>query len=377
MPNNFLAISVLILASALSACGQAEPAADVDSPPTYVDALAVSPSDGYESISSYSGRVEASLNSSLAFEIGGTIADVLADEGDRVSKGQVLARLDTARLEASRAEARAGLDRVDAELALASSTLARVADAYSYQGVSKQELDEAEQRVLALRASRSVAQANLDRIEVDIDKATLRSAFDGTITQRFIDPGAVVASGTPMLQLQSSDSLEVRIGVSPAAANSLVVGSEHELSINGESVIASLRAVIDQRDDSTRTVDTLFRIADADSTVRPGDTANLETTTWIEAPGFWLPLTSLVEGSRGLWQALVADSDGDQGYVLEGHVLEVLYADSDRAYVRGTLQAGDLIVRSGTQRVVAGQAVRLDEASENERVALAGDDDVN
>lgn len=377
MPTKYPAIPMIFLSSLLGACGQAELAADVEPTPAYVDTLAVSPSAGYESVSSYTGRVEASLNSALAFEIGGTIAEVTAEEGDRVTQRQILARLDTARLAAQRAEASAGLARVDAELALANSTLVRVADAFSYQGVSRQELDEAEQQVSALAASQAVAQANLDRIDVDIDKATLRAAFDGTITQRYNDPGAVIAAGIPLVQLQSSSNLEVRIGVSPSAANALAVGDAHELSINGKPVVGVLRAVLDERDEITRTVDALFIIEDAGYGVRPGDTASLETTTWNDAPGYWLPLSSLVEGSRGLWQALVADSDGSQGYVLTGHVLEVLYADSDRAYVRGTLEAGDLIVRSGTQRVVAGQVVRLDESGKTEHIALAGDDDVD
>ncbi|MEM9333235.1 MAG: efflux RND transporter periplasmic adaptor subunit [Pseudomonadota bacterium] len=377
MPSKFFAISLVLAAASLSACGQAEQATTPTAAPTFVETLSISRAEGYASTSSYAGRVEAALDSALAFEIGGSVVELVADEGDAVSRGDVLARLDTARLDALRAEANAGLAQVDAELALANSTYERVADAYSYKGVSKQELDEAEQRVLALAASRDVAAANLERIDVDIAKSTLTAAFDGTVTRRHVDPGTVLAAGAPVLRLQSNKQLEARVGVSPLAATSLQPGESYTLMVDGSAVSAQLRAVVDMRDEMTRTVDALFAVVDPGDTVRPGDTAILETQTWNDTPGFWLPLTSLVEGSRGLWQVLVADSDGNDGYILEGHVLEVLHSDSERAFARGTLRTGDLLVSTGSQRVVAGQAVRIGTVTEPERVAIAGDIDAD
>ncbi len=377
MPSKFFAVFLLLAGASLSACGQTETDSAPVAPPAYVQTMALSPASGYESISSYSGRVEAAYDSALAFELGGTLIDLVVDEGDVVQRGDTLARLDTARLDAQRAEALAGLNRVDAELTLAEATLSRVAEAYSYKGVSKQALDEAQQQVSSLAASRAVAAARLERIDVDISKSALTAAFDGTVTRRHVDPGSVLSAGSPVLRVQSSDQLEARIGVAPSVANSMQVGDDFTLGINGQLVPTQLRAVVDVRDERTRTVDVLLSIDAAGTTVRPGDTAVLETGTWNDTPGFWLPLSSLVEGSRGLWQVLVADSDGDDGFVLEGHVLEVLYADSERAFVRGTLQAGDLLVSTGTQRVVAGQAVRIDAPLKPERVAIAGDEHVD
>ena len=69
--------------------------------------------------------------------------------------------------------------------------------------------------------------------------------------------------------------------------------------------------------------------------------------------GFWLPLTALTESERGLWGVLVVNRSS----VLERRVVEVLHAEADRAYVRGTLQDGDWVVRTGVQRLVPGQQV--------------------
>ena len=369
--RNLNAMTGLAAAAFLSACGPQE--APVESLPLkQVATIAVTESSGYEQLSSYTGRVEALLDSALGFEVGGLLSSVRVDEGRRVARGDVLARLDTARLQARRAEAAAALDSVRADLKLAESTLLRTQDAFSYKGVSQQQLDEARQQVTSLQAGERVSAARLDSIDVDLAKAELRAPFDGVVIGRFADPGVVLNPGQPVMQLQSDRPPEVRIGVAPDVAAELVAGDSYALLINGRQWPANLKAVIPRRDASTRTVDALFELAEANVAVRPGDLARLDTTTRIDTPGFWVPLTALIEGPRGLWQVLVAEAQapGDGvDYRLVTRTLEVLYADGNRAYVRGTLAAGDLLVSDGLDRVVQGQAVKLSGVSAQDRVA--------
>jgi len=350
---------VLLLATGCGAGGDPAPAPRESTP---VSTIAVAETDGYFEVSSYTGRVEAVLDSPIGFEIGGQLAGVLVDEGDTVSRHSVLARLDTARLEAGGREASAGLDQVRAELALARSTLARTRDAIEYKGVSQQQLDEAEQRLSALVAAERVAAAKLDRIDVDIAKSSLVAPFDGVIIARFADPGQVLATGQPLLQIQSSAAPEVRIGVAPEAARSLQVGGSYRLLIGGANHGATLLAVIPRRDEAARTVDARFALDEADASLRPGDLAEFETSVWIAERGFWVPVAALIQGPRGLWQTLVVEPLGTGGtpvQELETRIVEVLYADADHALVRGTLTPGELLVSDGGHRVVAGQSVTV------------------
>jgi len=369
--RSLTALTGLTAAVLLVACSpEAAPTGPL--PLKQVATVAVTESGGYEQLSSYTGRVEALLDSALGFEVGGLLSAVSVDEGRRVARGEVLARLDTARLQARRAEAAAALDSVRADLKLAESTLARTQDAFSYKGVSQQQLDEARQRVTSLQAGERVAAARVDSIDVDLAKAELRAPFDGVVTGRFADPGVVLNPGQPVMQLQSDGAPEVRIGVAPDVAAELVAGDSYELLINERQWPAKLKAVIPRRDASTRTVDALFELLASSVAVRPGDLARLDTSTRIDTPGYWVPLTALVEGPRGLWQVLVAEAQApgeDAGYRLVTRTLEVLYADGNRAYVRGTLAAGDLLVSDGLDRVVQGQAVKLSGVSAQDRVA--------
>lgn len=348
---------LLLPLAALAACNQNETS------PSSVQAVRVATipatvDRGYSASGSYTGRVEAKLASQAGFEIGGLLAEVRADEGDTVEHGAALARLDTARLEAQRAEARAALDQVRAELELATATLARTEEAFDYKGVSRQQLDEARQQVAGLRAAEAVAAARVTRVAVDIDKATLRAPYPATVVRRFNDPGAVVAAGQALFELQSNDAPEARIGISAEASADLKPGDDYVLAVNDASVAATLRAVVPRRDERTRTLDAIFVFDDAAADLRPGDLARLDVERFIATPGFWVPVSALSEGPRGLWQGLVAETDGDR-HVLVERTLEVLHAEEDRAFVRGTLVAGELLVSEGTHRVVPGQIVSV------------------
>ena len=373
MINKLRNAATLMMAFWLAGCGSDPDAAQVPLQPAPVATIVVAAASGYDQSSSYTGRVEAVLDSSLGFEVGGLLADVAVDEGDRVERGQTLAVLDTARLAARRAEAAARVDQVRADLKLAEATLARTDYAYSFKGVSKQQLDEAERSVQALKAGELVAQAQLKRIDIDLDKARITAPFDGVVIQRFADPGQVLGAGQAMLQLQSSGAPEIRIGVSPEAAAGMTVGDAYPLMVNDLSVAARLKAIIPRRDPRSRTVDALFTLDRELTQVRPGDLARLEIATWIPQPGFWVPLAALTEGPRGLWQGLVAQpaKDGGGDYTLVNRTVEVLHADSERAFVKGTIATGDLLVSDGVHRVVAGQRVAVNHAEPQSRVAEA------
>ena len=374
-------VSPFLAGLVLAACGQPDPTGQTVVP-TRVTTVAAAPSAGYEAVSSYTGRVEAALSSRVGFEIGGLLAGVTVEEGDAIRRGAVLAELDVARLDARRAEAAAALSQVRAELALARATLTRTRDAFDYKGVSRQQLDEAQQGLSALEAAEALAAARLGSIEVDLDKAKLTAPFDGVVVRRHADPGQVMAAGQAVLEIQSGGAPEVRIGVAPAAAAGLEIGRRYVVEVNTNPVAATLRTVVPRRDERTRTVDAIF-VLDAGEQpvppgdpVRPGDLARFETESWIAADGFWVPMTALVEGPRGLWQVLVAESGygepvGSEHHRLSNRTLEILYADETRAFVRGTLTDGDLVVSDGLHRVVVGQRVLVGSPDEPQRVAAS------
>ncbi|MEM7763976.1 MAG: efflux RND transporter periplasmic adaptor subunit [Pseudomonadota bacterium] len=371
--------TVLLFSVLLAACGGESdtPAADTRAA-LAVNAITLSAQTSYEAEQRFSGQVEASRQSSLGFELGGELAVVLVDEGEFVEAGAVLARLDQRRLQAARSEAQASLNQARAQAALSQATFERIAEAREFDGVSQQELDEATERQQRTAAAAAAAEARLARLNVDVAKSELRAPYDAAVVRRYIDEGQVVAAGQPVIDVQESAALRVRLSVTGESLTALTPGAETTLDINGEAVAATVVAAIPRRNTRTRAVEVIFDI-DAGAAARVGDIAELRSTRDIDAAGYWLPLDALSEGARGVWQVLaimplderdnaLAQQTGAT-HRLENRPIELLYEEADRVYARGALRDGDQIVANGILRVVNGQGVRV--ADDNAPVDFA------
>lgn len=93
-----------------------------------------------------------------------------------------------------------------------------------------------------------------------------------------------------------------------------------------------------------------------------GQLAYLNVVETVKEPGYWVPVSAITDGVRGLWNvyAIVAQSDGS--FKLERRDVSVRYATEEQAFVRGALQAGEAIVATGMHRYVPGQTVNPSKA---------------
>jgi RND family efflux transporter MFP subunit len=369
-PLALLGLAVALPAAALIATQlagrSAESQTPASSPAVGVAVLAVEPADGYALRRVYTGRVEARRTSALGFERGGRLTEVLVREGEAVAAGQVLARLDRALLDAQRRELEAAQASAQADLALAQATLQRFRESVDQGAVTRQALDEAREGAGAARAAADLAQARIASVDLEIEKAELRAPFDAVVTRLPVHEGQVLAAGSPVVTVQELALPEIRVGVAGPLAETLAPGSEHPLTWRGRTFSARLRALVPLRSGATRTRDALFEPIDPPPGLHPGELVELPLTQWITAPGFWLPLSALAEGNRGLWTAYAVeplDGAAPAGLIADHRLsprpVEILSLDGDRVYVRGALAAGERLVAAGLHRVVPGQLVRL------------------
>jgi RND family efflux transporter MFP subunit len=390
----------------------------------------VHPATGYRIEQSYTGTLRARQDSHLALETGGRVVAVHADVGERVRAGEPLVEVDLELLTAQRSEfdsrlqaARASLDELvagpraeviqaaralrdqrRAELELARLELGRRRELVDRAVESQAQLDAAATQVAtaeallrqseaqlleleegtrkevlaAQRARVRELEASLQRLDVQIADATLAAPFDGVIAERLVDPGAVVAVGTVVLRLIETGHLEAWIGVPPEVADAALSAERLDLRLGAQQLTWTSRRLLPQIEASTRTATLVLDLAatppdgatesPASGNPRPGDLVRLGFDRAVTAAGYWVPLEALVPSARGLWSCKVVVTGTDGSERIARAELEVLHTDGERAYVRGTLQDGDRVVRSGVQRVVAGQEVRvLDDATEPER----------
>ncbi|MDH3739977.1 MAG: efflux RND transporter periplasmic adaptor subunit [Hyphomicrobiales bacterium] len=338
----------------MRANAEVQPAAN---PPVTVAAQTISLSRGYTIVERFAGRLEPVRQTQLAFERAGLVSRVLYDEGDAIAKGAIVARLDTSKLSAERDMLVAQRKELTARLALAEATLKRQKELNTKGWRSAQNYDEARFSYQEIAAAISRMDASIASIDVDIGKSVLKAPFAGQIAARSIDEGAVVSSGTPVVDLLETGNRQVRIGVSVEAARALTTGETYRLSATGQEFDGRLVSKRPDLQTGTRTATVLLEAIGGEE-VPFGEIVELMLERPVTAKGVWLPISALSEGRKGLWSVLtVVQRDGESSVVREA--VEVLHVDDDRAYVRGTIGSGAQIVTNGTNRVIPGQRVAL------------------
>ncbi len=411
--RRILALTALLWSSGCDAVDAREssPAAAPEGPRALeVETQPATQAEGYDLERDYTGELRAARRQTLGFEIPGRVNAVLVREGQTVEADAPLAVLDGIRLEVAREElaaqlsaaqanleeavagprsevvdaARARVTALESDLSLAEKRLVRRSELLTAEAASTEDVDAAAATVDAQRANLAGArsqlaelesgtrpeqlaaaratveglEASLRRIDVDLDDLTLRAPFAGTIAARHIEEGAIVSAGMPALDLIEAGSLEAWIGVPPEQLEQLERLRPAVVVRHTERDWLSLRT-LPELDLKSRTVMVILELAPGESDpLRPGELARLRTRRRVNEPGYWVPTLALSQGVRGLWSLFVIPADaGDGPSPAQRANVEVLHVQGAQSYVRGTLQAGDLVVLSGTQRIAAGQLV--------------------
>ena len=349
-----IAALVLTALSRRSAEGPLVPTSAPEALSVSVETVEVSPNLTLNE--AFSGLVVARRTSQLGFSASGRISRITVDVGERVRAGQQLAKLDTRDLQASLLAAQASTAEAQANYKLAAATVARQQTLFEKGHVAAQRVDEAEAEASAAQARIEAAKAQADTIRVSIDLSSIRAPFDGVITNRMSDEGAISMPGTPILELVEAQKLEARIGLPANIADKLTIGETYSLvSELGEAQV-TLRARTGIIDQNLRTVTTLFDVQDPQS-VNAGAVVRIVLPREIQERGVWVPISALSESSRGLWSIYIAVAEGD-AWRAKPRLVEIVHTDGERAYVRGTLQNGERYITTGLARLVPGQYVQ-------------------
>jgi len=313
------------------------------------------PEDYYVRRARLLGVVRAASDSALGFEVAGTVERMRARAGTRVSKGDVLATLNSDRRSAELRAAQADLARIRIQLELAGLKRQRFGDLAGKNLASKQAFDEARLGETALKAEMEATQARLQSAELAIEKSMLRAPYDGVIAERLVEEGASVNPGMPALRLVANTGYEAHVGIPMAFSAQLTEGNSYVLRIDDQLISAPLRAIRADLDPTTLTIGAIFTLP-KQTAVRAGTGVVLELQERVNSRGGWLPLTALIESERGLWDILVVQTNGADFYVSR-ETVEVLHSDDNKVYVRGTVADNARVVATGVHRLSPGATV--------------------
>jgi len=306
---------------------------------------------------SFQGRIEARRDVALGFEIGGTLERVLVAEGATVAKGDVLATLDRAALEAERDVQIAARDALKAAEELAQLTADRQKTLLDRAQVSQQRYDEARLALVQIQADLRRSDAAIRSIDVTLSKTVLLSPFDGVVGAVALDDGTRVGSGQQVLQVFERAKPVFRVGLTEWAAADLSVGQRVNVKVSGQNLSGVVEHMRPDLDPQTRTIPVLIEV-DTETALVEGAYGEVTVDRTLQGEGAWVPVAALSEGLRGLWTVFIVESS-DGGQVVRREAVELLHSSDGRAYVAGALPEETRIIATGTHRLADGQAVRI------------------
>jgi RND family efflux transporter MFP subunit len=190
------------------------------------------------------GVAEPVQRATLSTRLMGSVTQVLVREGDRVTKGQVLARIDARDLQAKRAQVDAGIAGAEAMYQDAQTQAARFRALYADSAATRYQLEQVETGLARAEAGLRNARASRDELNAVGDYAEIRAPFSGIVTQRFVDPGAFAAPGAPIVEVQDASRLRVSVTVAPRVASALRSGQQLEASIEGHPARAVIEGAV-------------------------------------------------------------------------------------------------------------------------------------
>jgi membrane fusion protein, multidrug efflux system len=191
----------------------------------------------------------------------GVVTELLAELGDRVEAGQVLARLDDA-------ERQAAFDLANATLELARLEHGRVTALLAAQVIEQAEADRSLYRLRAATAER-------DRASALLEHTRIRAPFDGVVARRFVRVGQMVEETDPLFRVTAPRPLRVRVMVPEERALRLAVGQHARLVGAGGSATATIARMAPAVDPASGSIEALLDVAQPGA-LRPGSAVIIE-----------------------------------------------------------------------------------------------------
>ena len=294
--------------------------------------------------------------------------------GDRVSRGQTLARIEDQEIneqvkqaEASLEVAQATIRQREADLKFSASNLARSQNLFERQLLPRQSLDDAEARQAAsaaqldlARAQLSQTQARLDELRIAKGNTNIVSPVNGFVSQRNIDVGAWASQQAPVASVVDISSVRLVANVVEKDLRLVNAGDPARVTVDaypGETFSGHIARVAPVLDPATRTAQIEIEVPNNSFRLKPGMYARMSVTIESRRDTTLVPKSSVVdyEGARGVFTM----TDDNKA---KFQPLEIGIEDPERVEVRAGVTLADTLVTSGASAlrnndtlIVAGQ----------------------
>ena len=277
--------------------------------------------------------VEAIEKATLYAKVSGYVEWIKVDKGDRVKRGEVLAQLEVPEVEkeyqsaqAAVAESEADYQRSEAEAHLRQLTFQRTQGVRDSEPtvVSQQEVDVASAASESASGNARLAKARVDKTRAELGKlqvlsefAKVKAPFDGVVTERFVDTGALIqaganSSGSPLVSVANIDQVRVYISVPEVDVSQVARGVVSKVrldSLPGEQFTGKVTRFADALDPQSRTMKTEIDLPNRGHRILPGMFGIVTLELAGDPNAMFLPDQSVRQDSAGSKFVYIAEHD--------------------------------------------------------------------
>jgi RND family efflux transporter MFP subunit len=309
------------------------------------------------------GNIQAFIVSPIYARINGYLKKWYVDIGGRVKSGQLLAEIEAPEVDKQLDQARADLATFEANLSLSQSTMTRWQDLLKKDAVAKQDTDDKIGDYQAKKAMVDSGRANVKRLEDMVSFEKVYAPFDGVITARNTDIGALINAGNggvsqQLFTLAATNTLRVFVNVPQMHSRSAAPGVGAQLTLAefpNRRFMGKIARTAEAIDPTTRTLLTEVDVDNATGELLPGAFAQVHLTLAAKAPSLLLPVNALLFRAEGL----------QAGVVREGGKVELISIVVGKDYgtevevVSSGLTESDNVIVNPPDSLATGTTVRV------------------
>jgi len=312
------------------------------------------------------GNVQPFINSPIYSRTNGYLRKWYFDIGAHVKQGQLLALIETPEVDQQLQQARSNLLTAQANLELAAITKTRYLGLLKSNAVSQQDADNAVGTYNANKAIVEADKAAVEQYSALVSFEKIYAPFDGVITARNTDIGDLINSGsgggvkTDLFHIVQPGVLRVYVNVPEEYSQGIKVGMTADLNITefpGRKFQGKLVRTANDINVTTRTLLIEIDVDNPTGTLLTGSYAEVHLAVPTQASTFLIPVNTLIFRSEGLHVAAVKDGKVVLAAVTPGHDF------GNQIEIVAGLKAGDQVIVNPPDSIVAGQAVKIVQAS--------------
>ena len=262
------------------------------------------------------GRLEAYSRAPIFARVSGYLKNWNADIGAKVRAGQVIAEIEAPDLDQQLLQARADLASQEASAKLSEATLTRRKSLLASNFVSMQEIDERTADLSNKKAAVNSGQANVERLEALAGYKKITVPFDGVVTARDTDVGALInaggGTGPAMFVVSDITKLRVYVNVPQTFVPSIKIGAKAVITMPeypNRTFAATVEASSQAVDVSSGTTRMQLALDNSSGELMPGGYANVRLTLQRDADPLHIPASALIFNRNGLRVATVSADD--------------------------------------------------------------------